>query len=452
MRTSRHADWDEVPWHGPWFFAHRHGRRRGRWDRSSGEHPEQPIKRSQQDHMLGGVAAGLAERFRVDPTIVRVGCVLVGLLSGIGVAAYVIAWLVLPIAGSSEGIISRAARDRRGVLYAIAVVPVLVVVLLVASVVGAAWLGSLSWPLFLSTGGLILVWRNAEPEERRFLDGLLRPMLEFPSRSDRSWSGLATRILIGVVLVGGGVAALAVGHPEHAILRPLAGVILVIGGIFALFGPWWLRLAQDLSAERQARVRAEERADVAAHVHDSVLQTLALIQRRADQPQQVVSLARAQERELRSWLFGSATRDGTHRQTESLSDALSRIQHEIEELHAMPVEIVTVGDCELDADLDALVQATREATLNAAKWSGAPLVSIFAECETKAVSIFVRDRGRGFDPDSVSADRAGIAESIRGRMQRGGGVALIRSEPGEGTEVSLRMPRHATRRARGRAE
>jgi signal transduction histidine kinase/phage shock protein PspC (stress-responsive transcriptional regulator) len=402
--------------------------------------------------MLGGVAGGIAERFRIDPTIVRVGCVLVGLVSGIGVAVYVFAWLVFPVVGSNEGIVARAVRDRRGVVYAVACIPALVVVLLFASAIGAGWLGSLSWPLFLSFGGLILVWRNAGEAERRFLEQLIRPMLEFPARSGRAGWALVLRIVIGLALVGGGLSALVVGHPDRAALRPLAGVVLVIGGIVVLFGQWWLRLAQQLAAERQARVRAEERADVAAHVHDSVLQTLALIQRRADQPQQVVALARAQERELRSWLFGGPPRANEGEKPENLSDALSRIQREIEELHGIAVEVVTVGDCVLEADLDVLVSATREATLNAAKWSGAPLVTIFAECEAKSASVFVRDRGRGFELTQVPADRAGIAESIRGRMQRGGGATTIRSTPGEGTEVSLTMPRRGTRRQRAVGE
>ncbi|HKA98698.1 MAG TPA: ATP-binding protein, partial [Streptosporangiaceae bacterium] len=211
-------------------------------------------------------------------------------------------------------------------------------------------------------------------------------------------------------------------------------------------GPWWLRIARDLVIERQARARAEERADMAARLHDSVLQTLALIQRRADQPQQVIQLARAQERELRSWLFDGPPPGSVAGQGMTLAAGVRLIQQEVEAQHEIAVEVVTVGDCELDDDLSALLAAAREATVNAAKWSGAPVVSLFAEVEPTEVVLFVRDRGRGFDPETVPGDRKGLAESIRARITRRGGSATVRSAPGEGTEVSLVMPRAAGRR------
>jgi signal transduction histidine kinase len=213
-----------------------------------------------------------------------------------------------------------------------------------------------------------------------------------------------------------------------------------------VLGPWWLRIARDLVVERQARARAEERADMAARVHDSVLQTLALIQRRADDPQKVIQLARAQERELRSWLFDGRAPGSIDGQGLTLAAGVRLIQQEVEAQHGVIVEAVTVGDCELDDDLSALLAAAREATVNAVKWSGASVVSIFAEVEPAEVSLFVRDRGRGFDPDAVPADRKGLAESVRARMARRGGSATIRSAAGEGTEVSLTMPRAAGER------
>jgi signal transduction histidine kinase len=218
-----------------------------------------------------------------------------------------------------------------------------------------------------------------------------------------------------------------------------------------VLGPWWLGIARGLVVERQARIRAEERADMAARLHDSVLQTLALIQRRASDPQQVTQLARAQERELRAWLFdgqapGSLGGDGM-----TLAAGVRLIQQEVEAQHGIAVEAVTVGDCELDDDLAALLAAAREATVNAGKWSGADVVSLFAEVEPAEVSLFVRDRGRGFDPAAVPSDRRGLAESIHGRMARRGGSATVRSVQGEGTEVSLTMPRTAGKRQPSRA-
>ena len=183
-----------------------------------------------------------------------------------------------------------------------------------------------------------------------------------------------------------------------------------------------------------------------------MLQTLALIQRNADQPAQVVKLARAQERELRSWLFGGKTPGAVHDQgTTTLAAGVRLIQQEVEARYGVAVEAVTVGDCGLDDQLDALLAAAREATVNAAKWSGADVISLFAEVEPTEVSVFVRDRGRGFDPAAVPGDRKGLAESVRARMVRRGGSVVVRSALGDGTEVSLRMPRVAGPRQPSRA-
>jgi signal transduction histidine kinase len=226
----------------------------------------------------------------------------------------------------------------------------------------------------------------------------------------------------------------------------LFGVVLVVGAFVLLFGPWWLRIARDLVVERQARWRAEERADMAARIHDSVLQTLALIQRRADDPAQITQLARAQERELRSWLFEGRA-PGSMSEVTSLAEGIRRIQQDVEARHGVPVEVVTVGDCPLNGDLGALLEAAREAVVNAAKWSQAPVVSLFAEVTGQDVEVVVRDRGRGFDPAAVPADRKGMAESIHGRMTRHGGTVTVQTALGEGTKVSLKMPLGAVRSA-----
>jgi signal transduction histidine kinase len=258
--------------------------------------------------------------------------------------------------------------------------------------------------------------------------------------------GLLLRILIAVILAGSGVGLLQSAHENIKLLKPLAGVLLMISAIAVLLGPWWLRIARDLVVERAARIRAEERADMASRVHDSVLQTLALIQRRADQPQQVIQLARAQERELRSWLFDGRAPGSIDGEDMTFAGGVRLIQQEVEAQHGIAVEAVTVGDCELSDDLAALLAAAKEATVNAAKWSGASVVSLFAEVEPAEVSLYVRDRGKGFDPETVPGDRKGLAESVRARMARHGGSAAIRSTQGEGTEVSLTMPRAAGER------
>ncbi|MGH9075541.1 MAG: sensor histidine kinase, partial [Acidimicrobiales bacterium] len=238
-------------------------------------------------------------------------------------------------------------------------------------------------------------------------------------------------------------AALVLGHPTGAALRPVGGAVLVVAAIVVVFGPWWLGLARDLLSERQARGVAEERARLAAHVHDSVLQTLALIQRSADDPQHVVRLARAQERELRSWLYEGRPPGTIGDEAATLTDGIGLIQRQVEADHRITVQVVAVGDCELTDELRALLDATREATVNAAKWSGAPQVSLYAEVDRHAVMVFVRDRGRGFEPRAVPDDRQGIAQSIRARMARHGGSAAVRSSPGAGAEVELSMPRRA---------
>ncbi len=194
-------------------------------------------------------------------------------------------------------------------------------------------------------------------------------------------------------------------------------------------------MARDLAAERAARIREQERAELAAHVHDSVLHTLTLIQRHVDDPRAVARLARAQERELRAWLYRPVADPDT-----TLTAALERMAAEVEDAHAVSVEVVTVGDCDLDERLRAMLHATREAVVNAAKYAGGS-ISLFAEVEPHQVTVFVRDRGEGFVLAAVPPDRMGVRQSILGRMERNGGRATVRGAPGEGTEVQLEMPR-----------
>ena len=373
--------------------------------------------------------------------VIRLLFVLAALLS-VGVPAYVIAWLLVPMVGEDTNIATKALTDRRGLALAAGLGTLLVVVLIIASVLGAGWLGNLAWPLVAGIAGMALIWRNASVDEQTTLRRLAEPLLGWTGKGKRS--ATVARVSAAAVLLVSGLAILLAGHDGAQLLRPLGGLILVVAAIVLILGPWWLRIARDLVSERQARVRAEERADMASRVHDSVLQTLALIQRNADQPAQVVKLARAQERELRSWLFGGKTPGAVHDQgTTTLAAGVRLIQQEVEARYGVAVEAVTVGDCGLDDQLDALLAAAREATVNAAKWSDADVISLFAEVEPTEVSVFVRDRGRGFDPAAVPGDRKGLAESVRARMARRGGSVVVRSALGDGTEVSLRMPRVA---------
>jgi len=208
--------------------------------------------------------------------------------------------------------------------------------------------------------------------------------------------------------------------------------------------PWWVRLVRDLGSERSARVAERERAEVAAHLHDSVLQTLALIQRQPENAREVLRLARSQERQLRTWLYGptgyASTGTGRDADPVTFPAALAAAAGEVEDTYTVAVAPVVVGDAAMDPQLAALVAAAREAMVNAAKHAGVAEISVYAEIGAGRAEVFVRDRGSGFDPDTVATDRRGLAQSIRGRMERHGGRAVVRSQPGQGTEVELTMP------------
>jgi signal transduction histidine kinase len=408
---------------------------RDRGNRSPG-----PLRRHQEGRLLGGVGSGLAAKTGFDVTVVRIALVLLSLVSGVGLAAYVVAWLFLPAVGESENIGARALRDGRGLTVAIALVPFLVLSLLIASALDAGWLGSLAWPLFVAAAGMVLIWRNGSEEERALMRRAIAPLANIGPGIARPGAGLAGRLAIGVALAAGAVATLTVGH-RNAVFRPLAGVVLVLAAFVVVFGPWWLSVARDLVVERQSRLRAEQAADLATRVHDSVLQTLAMIQRHADDPQRVATLARAQERELRSWLFEGRA-PGSFDELHSVAAVVRRIQSDVEAAQGVRVEAVVVGDCPLTHELEDLLGAGREAVINAAKWSGVDVVSLFVEVEADTVSLFVRDRGRGFDPRGVAPDRRGITQSIKGRVERSGGTALVQSALGAGTEVKLTVPRN----------
>jgi len=405
-----------------------------------------PLRRIPEEGLLGGVAAGLAARTGRDPTVIRLALVLVGLVTvGYAFVAYVLFWLLVPVAGADSSIAARVKEDRRGIALAVGLGSMLVALLVLVGAIGGKWVGTLGWPLVISVVGLVLIWRNSPASEQATMRHLVEPLVGLTS--DRSRPGIGMRLAVAGVSLIAGVSILASVHGRLN-LWPLVGVALVIGAIAVVLGPWWLRIARDLVAERRARIRAEERADMAARVHDSVLQTLALIQKSADQPQRVTQLARAQERELRAWLFDGRAPGSLDEM--SLAAGVRQIQQEVEAQHGVSVEAITVGDCELDDDLVALLAAAREATVNAAKWSGEDVVSVFAEVEPASVSVYVRDRGKGFDPAAVPEDRKGLAESIHARMARRGGSATVRSTPGQGTEVSLTMPRRAGERQASR--
>jgi signal transduction histidine kinase len=344
---------------------------------------------------VAGVAAGIARSLGVDATLVRLTFAFLTFAGGAGVVAYAGGWLVL---GHEHAPPPSSRRRILGLL-----------VLAFAGLLALRGLGlsdRVIWPAALAGMGVLIARGRAGA---RFLAGLLVVALAIVVFVDTN-AGDAGR---GAALESSAVAI---------------ALLLVLG-------PWAWRLAAERDAERTARIRTEERSEIAARVHDSVLQTLALVQREAGDPKRVAALARRQERELRSWLYPGAREEGA-----GLAAAMDAAAAEIEELHGVPVELVRTGDVPLDDRVEALVLAAREAMLNAAKHSGAAEVFAFVDVDDDEIGVYVRDRGSGFDPDAVPAGSHGVTESIRGRMARAEGTATLTSSPG-GTEVELRLRR-----------
>jgi signal transduction histidine kinase len=313
------------------------------------------------------------------------------------------------------------------------------------------WPGdSLVWPALLAAAGLALLWKRSSPEQRASLTQSVRGLRdrtltgEADESSTRPRGAALIRIVAGSLLLVAGISTfLAFSQSARAAGTGIAAAAVVAAGLALIFLPWLRRLGQELAVERRERIRSQERAELAAHLHDSVLQTLALIQRRSDDPETVVRLARRQERELRAWLYGRDPAPGER----TVAAAVREACEEVEDRHDVHVELVCVGDCALDADGEALVAAAREAMVNAARLSGDDRVAVYLEVDEHRIAAYVRDRGAGFDPSAVPADRKGIAESIVGRMRRHGGTATITTAPGDGTEVELLLPRQGGREA-----
>jgi len=408
--------------------------------------PLRPFRRSADESILGGVCAGLAARLAVGTTAVRVVTVVSVFLGGVGILAYVAMWVLVPVADEPESIASRVLTDRRELQIVLALSSALLAVLLVTRSLGVSDLGVPTLTLLTGAVGTLVVWRGASPAETARLRERLNAAPGLAG-APSGWRRTASRTGMGIVLIVVGVGELSrTGSFSGAALGVLVGTVLFVGGFLVLFAPWWVRTLRDLSTERRERVRAQERADMAAHVHDSVLQTLSLIQKAAGDPREVVRLARREERELRHWLFDPG-RLGRHgERPETLVDAVSALEREVEDSYGVGVELIAVGDCPMDDGVAALVGACREATVNAAKWSGCAEVAVFVEVEPGTVSAYVRDLGVGFEPASVPDDRQGIACSIVERMERAGGRVAVQSSPGSGTEVELVLPRSSSAR------
>jgi signal transduction histidine kinase/phage shock protein PspC (stress-responsive transcriptional regulator) len=397
--------------------------------------------RDPQHGLVAGVCAGLAERLGVDPLLLRVVFVAATAAGGVGIVAYGILWLLLPAAGDDPAPLRGLRRHAPGSWRTAAGVALLTLsALLVLRQLGLWFSDAIVWPVVLAAAGVALAWRLSGPPADETIEesGAVDTGAPAATERRRALRG-AYRGGFGVALIVGAALLFLYANGLLAGLGDLAlTVLVVVAAVGLILAPFWWRLVRSLTAERAARIRSQERTEVSAHLHDSVLQTLALVQRQAGDPRAVSALARRQERELRIWL---QDRDAPGAD-ESLAGALSAAAEEVEAAHGVGVDVVTVGDAPLDDPVRALVAAAREALVNAAKFAGdAGPVSLYAEADGERLQVFVRDRGPGFDPDAAPADRRGVRESIIGRMDRHGGRAAIRAAPGRGTEVELTLER-----------
>ncbi|HLS26811.1 MAG TPA: PspC domain-containing protein [Beutenbergiaceae bacterium] len=393
--------------------------------------PRPPLRRPVQGRRLAGVCAGLAEHLHLPVQALRWGFVAASFLAGAGVLMYL--WLALTVPSGAtperEPSLARLIPALRtpttqGVVGQIALAGMLLLtaLTLVAIRTGVDVAGTWVLPLLVLACGAALAWSQLDSIEH---DGV----------PDRSRGAVLLRVGGGVALAMVGVLLLiGQGRTAGEMLQVGVAVVVVLAGAALVLAPWWLRLWRELIAERAARAREAERADIAAHLHDSVLQTLSLIRARSSNPETVQRLARAQERELRDWLYRDRADPG-----DSIAAAVRTLAAEVEDLHGAAVEVVTVGDAVPDRGTAHLMAATREALVNAVVHAGSP-VSLYAEITAASTQVYVRDRGEGFDPDQVRQDRHGLRDSIIGRMRRHGGAATVRSQTGRGTEIHLRMP------------
>ena len=372
--------------------------------------------RPRQGRLLGGVCAGLEPALGVPVGLIRFAFLLGALAGGLGIVAYVTAVVVLPEVDGPP-----APARRRDPVEKLAILAIIAGGFLACRASGLWVADVVGFPGAVAAAGVALVWGRAEGRTA-IIAGRGGPL----------------RIAVGVTLVlGGGVAFLAATGDVGALGRSIALGAVIVVGLLLMAGPAVGRLMGALRTERRERIRSEERSEISAHLHDSVLQTLALIQVRAGNDREVQRLARRQERELRSWLQGRPPEAAAT----TVADLLASFVAEIEDDHAVRVELVSVGDAPLDDRLRALALAGREAMLNAAHHAGVATVDAYLEVEPQQATLFVRDRGKGFDPASVDPDRRGLAESVHGRISRAGGRAEVRSSVGEGTEVELVVPR-----------
>lgn len=385
--------------------------------------PPRRAERTDEDRIIAGVCGGLGRWLNVDPPLLRLAFAWGSALGGAGLIVYAALAVALPAAPARVPAPTRPFLRRVAIRAGFSLQFAGAGMLLSALGLAPRHVGILIVAALAAIGGALL-WRAAA--------GMLQER-----DTPRSSVAAGARVMGGLALLGSGATISLRPEGVGSVGVALIVAATVAGGAGLLFGPSLRRARQDAQRERLERIRADERAAVAARLHDSVLQTFAVIQRLDDASPRVQGLARSQERELRAWLYGGEQPDGP----QTLASALRHVTEEVELLHGIAVDLVQPADAPMDRDVEALVQATREAMVNVARHAGVKEASVLARVTPREIEVYVRDRGAGFDPAAVDDGRRGVRDSIVGRMQRHGGTAIVTSTAGEGTEVELRMPR-----------
>jgi signal transduction histidine kinase len=402
--------------------------------------PERRLYRPRDHRIVAGVASGLAQHLGLPVIAVRIALVVLLGFNGLGLLIYAAFWAVLP-----QQVPTGEKPPRRDffALLPFAAIGLGVILLQTLAFGDSGVPGTVGWLVAIIAVGAGVIWHQSDPSRRgHWADNAAQmPWLAaIVAESDRR-SFLFRFIGGGVLVATGIIGVVAVYAPAGNLSSVLNGMIFALIGLLGVgvvVAPLVWRTFNQLRAEREGRIREQERAEVAAMIHDQVLHTLALIQRNSADIKEVQRLARGQERSLRNWLYKP-----TASPNERFAAALEQAAAEVEDTYAISVETVVVGDTDCDDRIGALVAAAREAMVNAARHAGVDTVSLYAEVEEDDLSVFVRDRGAGFDMDQIADSRHGVRGSIIGRMGRHGGSAEIKSAPGDGTEVRLTLPASA---------
>lgn len=373
------------------------------------------------DRWVGGVASAMAREIGVQPLVIRTSFVALALVAGWGLLLYALCWAALGFFGvSSQSPYSPTPKAATSAHRHIAIAMIVIGLMVLFGLVAPDAVRQFTLPVGLILAGGLIAWTRVD---------------------QAGGATVVVRLVAGITVAAGGIIALTT-TASLSVLNIITAIVVgtaMVAGVTIVAAPSVIQMGRALDDERLDRIRTDERARISAHLHDSVLQTLTLIQRNANDPVQTAALARQQERELRAWLYGpkAAGPNSVH-----LGQAIERAASEVERMHRVKIEVVSIGDTgdTIDADVSLLIAAASEAMTNAAVHSGATTIDVFIERLPDSIVVFVRDTGTGFDHTDVGADRRGLKESIIGRMERAGGRAAVHSEPGHGTEIELCLP------------